>query len=173
MQSSQNQKNQLITTLISAQQGQNVLNAQHNATSNSFVNIRPPEPIQRASDARGKARQPNDFNGSPDENAENWIREIQMYLELSNENPNQWVKLAAAYLQKDASLWWNAYSNSVLLQNYSTIKWEEFVEAFLKRFRSIANEEHAISKLQKWKHNGNLELYIRGFTNIQTLIPYP
>ena len=96
-----------------------------------------------------------------------------MYLELSNENPNQWVKLAASYLQKDASLWWNAYLNSVLLQNYSTIKWEEFVEAFLKRFRSIANEEHAISKLQKWKHNGNLELYIRGFTNIQTLIPYP
>ena len=130
IQSSQNQTNQLITTLINAQQNQNVLNAQHNATANSFVNIRPPEPIQRASDARGKARQPNDFNGSPDENAENWIREMQMYLELSNENPNQWVKLAASYLQKDASLWWNAYLNSVLLQNYSTIKWEEFVEAF-------------------------------------------
>ena len=92
-----------------------------------------------------------------------------MYLELSNENPNQWVKLAASYLQKDASLWWNSYLNSILLQNYSAIKWEEFVEAFLKR--SIANEEHAISKLQKWKQTGNLELYIRGFTNIQTLIP--
>ena len=65
-----------------------------------------------------------------------------------------------------------SYLNSINLQNYSTINWEEFVEAFLKRFRSIANEEHAISKLQKWKHNGNLELYIRGFTNIQTLIPY-
>ena len=61
IQLTQNQTNQLITTLINAQQNQNVLNAQHNATANSFVNIRPPEPIQRASDARGKARQPNDL----------------------------------------------------------------------------------------------------------------
>ena len=58
IQLTQNQTNQLITTLINAQQSQN---AQHNATANSFVNIRPPEPIQRASDARGKARQPNDL----------------------------------------------------------------------------------------------------------------
>jgi len=43
---------------------------------NSFVNIHPPEPIQRASDARGKARKPNDFNGTSEENTENWIREM-------------------------------------------------------------------------------------------------
>ena len=97
---------------------------------------------------------------------------MQIYLELSNEDPIQWVKLASSYLQKDASLWWNSYLNSNLLRSYSTIKWEEFVEALLKRFRPIANEEHAIGKLQKWKQMGNLESYIRGFSNIQTLIPY-
>jgi len=91
-----------------------------------------------------------------------------MYLELSNENPNQWVKLAAAYLQKDASLWWNAYSNSVLLQNYSTIKWEEFVEAFLKRFRSIAMKN---MQSVNCKNGNKLEIWNCTFVALQIFKP--
>ena len=44
-----------------------------NSNQNSLVNVRPPWPISLASYAKGKARPPDDFNGSPDDNAENWI----------------------------------------------------------------------------------------------------
>ena len=171
----QQQTNDLLAILINSQQAQNVPTAQRNAAptnpqhSQSNPNINYLPPIPRTSDARGKARPPNDFDGLTEGNAEVWIKEMQTYLELS---PVQWVKLASSYLQKDASLWWQSYLNSTSSQNYSTITWSEFVNIFLKRFRSIASEEHAISKLQKWRHNGNLETFVRGFTNLQTSIPY-
>ena len=172
--------NELLALLVNAQQVQNVPAAQCNAAQ---VNSQLPQqnsnfnqPLlnvnQRTSDARGKIRPPNDFNGLPDEAAEIWIDQMQSYLRLSNESPSQWVELASSYLQKDAILWWRSSSNANPLRSQLSISWDEFVDAFLQRFRSIASEEHAMSKLQKWKHTGNLETFINGFTNIQSSISY-
>ena len=43
---------------------------------------------------------------------------------------------------------------------------------FFNVFVQSPSEEHVMSKLQKWKHTGNLETFINGFTNIQSSISY-
>ena len=99
----QQQTNDLLAILINSQQAQNVPTAQRNAAptnpqhSQSNPNINYLPPIPRTSDARGKARPPNDFDGLTEGNAEVWIKEMQTYLELS---PVQWVKLASSYYKK-------------------------------------------------------------------------
>ena len=87
IQSAQNETNRLIMTLINAQRAENSSNAQsstaapnsqnlqqniQNWNTNPLVNVRPPDPMFRASNSRGKARPPNDFNGAPEENVEMW-----------------------------------------------------------------------------------------------------
>ena len=83
----QQQTNDLLAILINSQQAQNVPTAQRNAVStnpqhsqsNLNINYLPSNVIPRASDARGKARSPNDFDGLTEGNAEVWIKPIWNY----------------------------------------------------------------------------------------------
>lgn len=178
---SQNETNRLISTLIGAQRAQNfstLQRTQQRSPRNSQQisphlsnSARPPSPSPRARESKAKPRAPDDFNGEPEDNAQMWLRQVQTYLELTNEEPMRWAKIASSYLRKEASIWWEGYLDSVQ-RSVLSCTWAEFAELFLQRFRSVASEEHAISKLQRWKQTGTLESYIRGFANLSANIPY-
>ena len=106
----QNETNQLILTLIQSQRPQNANAVQHNtATSNSQSSAHEPSPSPRAPESKSKPRTPDDFSAGPDNNAQIWLRQMQTYLELVNEEPTRWVKTASSYLTKDALIWWESF----------------------------------------------------------------
>jgi len=120
----QNETNQLILSLIQSQRTQNLSAVQHNTApsnsqssahephqtnSNSFNSARPPSPSPRAPESKSKPRTPDDFSAGPDYNAQIWLRQMQTYLELVNEEPTRWVKTASSYLTKDALIWWESF----------------------------------------------------------------
>jgi hypothetical protein len=60
--------------------------------------------------------------------ADNWLREIEKKLELTELTEEECVTVAAHQLIGTASAWWDSYCDSHLDPLH--IGWDEFVEAF-------------------------------------------
>jgi hypothetical protein len=87
-----------------------------------------PKGFQKKVQNFNKLRPPTFDHSADPMDADNWLREIEKKLELTELTEEECVTVAAHQLISTASAWWDSYCDSLLDPLH--IGWDEFVEAF-------------------------------------------
>jgi hypothetical protein len=141
----------------------NVLAAQGN---NGNLNLRPNVPQNNNRIADFNRLNPPKFGGSDNPiEADDWIREIEMKLEVVHADDRDKVLLAVQQLRGPALAWWQSYRE--MNEDANTMLWDRFVKLF--------KEHHIPKSVMKLKleefmslQQGNLSVveYLHKFTEL-------
>jgi hypothetical protein len=102
--------------------------AQNNNNNHRAQHHNVPEGFQKKLENFNKLRPPTFDHSADPMDADNWLREIEKKLELTELSEEECVTVAAHQLIGTASAWWGSYCDSH--PNLLHIGWDGFVEAF-------------------------------------------
>jgi hypothetical protein len=156
----QTQLMQTITHMV-AQNNNNNHRAQHH-------NV--PEGFQKKVENFNKLRPPTFDNSANPMDADNWMREIEKKLELTELTEEECVIVAAHQLIGTASGWWDSYCDSH--PDPLNIGWDEFVEAFRDHHIPEAVMDRKADKFRHLKMGGmSVQEYSNHFQELMRYVP--
>lgn len=152
------EQQQRIATLEASRQNMNNNNNngnQVNVDHHMGVSVKPPKP--------------DTFDGRNQRSIEQWIFEMEQYLNISRVPIIDRVNIAAAFLRGTAATWWrNAYQSAVASE--ITISWDAFKAALIQRFRPIEASKTARAALDVLRQNRSVSEYCEAFLRYSQLI---
>jgi hypothetical protein len=129
-----------------------------------------PEGFQKKVENFNKLRPPT-FDHSADlMDADNWLREIEKKLELTELTEEECVTVAAHQLIDTTSLWWDSYydSHTDLLH----IGWDEFVEAFMSHHIPEVVMDRKADEFRHLKMGGmSVQEYTNRYQELMRYVP--
>jgi hypothetical protein len=102
------------------------------------------------------------FKGHPKENVQDWLSEVDEYLNAVNATSNQKVTAARLLMRENARRWLKLCPATPAAID----PWEHFKSCVLARFQSANHKFFARSKLYELKQRGSVTKYIATFQDI-------
>jgi hypothetical protein len=100
---------------------------------------------------------PNTFNGQAQENLNNYLEDLQLFLQMNAVKEELHVQVAARFLGGSARIWWNSLETKPMDLN-------TFREAIKKHYAFLMPEDTARQRLYCIQQAGSLESYIDSFS---------
>jgi hypothetical protein len=160
----QTQLMQTITHLLA----QNNNNNNNNNHRGQHRNV--PEGFQKKVKNFNKLRPPTFDHSADPMDADNWLREIEKKLELTELTKEECVTVVAHQLIGTASAWWDSYCDSHLDPLH--IGWDEFVEAFRNHHIPEVVMDRKADEFRQLKMGGMSMLeYANRFQELMRYVP--
>ncbi len=112
-----------------------------------------------------------EFNGSTDPiEADNWLIDVQVILNLMKLNDQEKVMCASYMLKKEARRWWQTVE---LKRDASLMTWQDFVEEFNERYFNLDNMAAQEDEFNSFRQ-GNLSVIdaVQKFKQLARLCPH-
>jgi hypothetical protein len=111
---------------------------------------------------QAKPPKPDTFDGRSLKSIEQWLFEIEQYLQLTHTGAEHWVNICSSYLRGSAATWWRkCYQDAKTLNK--EISWNSFKQSLLQRFRPIEASKTARSILDTLRQTGSVSGYCDAF----------
>jgi hypothetical protein len=144
--------------------------AQNNNNNHRGQHRNVPEGFEKKVENFNNLRPPAFDNSIDPMDADNWLREIEKKLELSELTEEECVTMAARQLIGTASAWWDSYYD--LHPHPLHIGWDEFVAAFRNHHIPEAVMDRKADKFQHLKMRGmSMQEYANRFEELMRYVP--
>src|ERR1700751_13550 len=113
-----------------------------------------------------KASKPKTYNGSRGMDPEVWLFQFNQYADINQVANGDRAKLAATYLEGNASTWWR---NLVMQSGDRTgdgISWFDFQQSLISIFKPVNSKKIARDKLAVLKQTNSVAKYNFDFTQL-------
>jgi hypothetical protein len=109
---------------------------------------------------------PTRYDGSLTSDPTVWLFQFKQYADIANVSATQRVKLAATYLDGNASTWWMQLVSEQPNNNADPITWQIFYDRMMAAFKPINNKKIARNKIAVLKQTHSVQRYNNEFRSL-------